>query len=572
MGTKVTICTKGNKQVCEQFFTRGFMSSSSAPLHFGTGSEVIIDSVIVRWPDLTFLVITNIPCDRTLYLRQDDEKKTMFFQKATQKQKIFSDTSLPGLEFTHREDPFTDLGREPLMPFSLAAEGPAIAIGDLNNDGLDDVFAGGAKEQAAEIFFQMKDGSFRKMRLPVKTEDNFTDDVDAAIFDADGDNDNDIWIVHGGNEYPENSPFFTDNLLINDGHGNFARGVTGLFPHNGSCVCTGDMDNDGDIDVFSGSRSVPGAYGLSPFSYFLENNGAGRFSISDKLKVSGMVTDAVWTDYDNDGDNDLAVVGEWMKVSLFRNEKGNFEDITDSSGLGKTEGWWNCIYSFDYDHDGDLDLFCGNSGINSILKASEKEPAELYVNDFDNNGIPDPVICSYVEGISYPFASFDELKVQLPFLSQKFRSYADFADKTASEIFGSGFWDKSMHKKVQLAESSLFINNKGAFKTQKMPVEAQFSPVRSMVPDDFNGDGFTDLILAGNNYNIRQSYGRFDAGYGWFMQGDGKGFKSVMPWRSGLRIIGDSRKVVSINIHGEKYLIAGINNGRLQVIKVNRLF
>jgi hypothetical protein len=345
--------------------------------------------------------------------------------------------------------------------------------------------------------------------------------------------------------------------------------------HNGSCVRPCDFDGDGDIDLFIGSRSVPGAYGLSPVQYLLENDGHGHFKDvttekSSGLKNAGMVTDAVWMDYDKDGDQDLIVTGEWMKICIFRNDNGHFTDVTSAAGLDTTSGWWNCIRVADINGDGLSDIIGGNLGLNSMLKASVKEPVEMYLNDFDNNGSIDQVICSYQNGISYPFASLDELSSQIAGLYKKYPRYSDFGGKTVEDIFGKSAIDKSIVKKAVLFESCLFRNKgDGTFEIIKLPTEAQFSPVRDIVVKDINKDGSQDLILAGNDYAVKPSYGRYDASYGWCLLGNTKNeFKTIMPVKSGLRINGDARKIVPIDIAGKHYLIASVNNGNLQIFQL----
>ena len=335
-----------------------------------------------------------------------------------------------------------------------------------------------------------------------------------------------------------------------------------------------DFDSDGDPDLFVGSRSVPGIYGLSPNQFLLENDGNGRFKdVTDirakGFKKAGMVTDARWMDYDQNGKPDLVLVGEWMKVCMFRNDEGCFTDITGSTGLAETSGWWNCLQVADVDGDGDLDLIGGNLGLNSLLKASKQEPVEMYVNDFDNNGSLDQVICSYSNGNSYPIASLDELAGQITGLKKKYPNYSDFGGKTVKDIFGKGKLNQSIIRRAVLFESCLFLNNgDGTFEINKLPKITQFSPVRDIIVHDFDLDGKNDLVLVGNNYSVRPSVGRYDASYGWcLLGGTGHEFSVLMPVESGLRINGDARKIQSIKILGKHFLIAAVNNGYLQIFQ-----
>ena len=576
IGTRVTLYSGGQKQVAEQFPTRGFLSATSDVLHFGLGQVNVIDSIVVRWPDRSEQMIKDVPVDKIITLEMKNAGKSVRKNvQDNEKMKLFFPTRIPGLDYIHKEDAYVDFNRERLIPHSLSAEGPALAVGDVNGDGLEDLFVGGAKGQAAMMFIQQNDGVFRPLNVPLLRKDRYTDDVDAAFFDADKDGDIDLYIVRGGNEVPIGNPLLTDLLLINDGKGGFSRGELPFMSHNGSCVRPCDFDGDGDLDLFVGSRSVPGAYGWSPDQFLLENDGYGHFkdvteTRTNGLLNAGMVTDASWMDYDNDGDPDLVLAGEWMKVCIFRNDKGHFIDVTSAAGLDETSGWSNCIRVADVDGDGDLDLIGGNLGLNSLLKATAKEPVEMYLNDFDNNGSLDQVICSYQNGVNYPVASLDELASQIAGFEKKYPNYSDFGGKTAKDIFGENTLDQSILKRAVLFESCLFLNNgDGTFEISELPKVAQFSTVRDILVRDFNLDGKMDLVLVGNNYAVRPSIGRYDASYGWCLLGDtDHGYNALMPMESGLKIKGDARRILPIEVLGKHYLIAAVNDGNLQIFQV----
>jgi len=578
IGARVTLYTKSGKQMVEQSFTRGFMSATSDHLHFGLASDTLVDSLHISWPGMLSQTIYGIMADQQIQLNIMEAQLPGGKPEASATSApFFTKHVLPGLEFRHVEDDFEDLDRETLIPANLSAEGPALAVADVNGDGLDDLFVGGATDQASRLFLQQSDESFREATVRALLEDRFTEDVDAAFFDADGDGDQDLYIVRAGNEEFAGSPLLADRLLINDGEGGFEKSPQGSIPflmQNGSCIRPADFDGDGDLDLFLGTRSIPGAYGLPPEQFLLENDGSGRFSLVDQdrmgsLRKIGMVKDASWFDYDGDEDPDLVVVGDWMKVSLFTNERGRFTESAGENGLEQSSGWWNCVEAADLDGDGDLDLVCGNQGLNSMLKPSPEEPVQMYLNDYDNNGIPDQVITAFENGISYPIASLDELTRQIVGLENKFPSYADFGSKSAENIFGAELLEKSYVLKAERFESTLFENlGNGSFESKSLPVEAQFAPVRDVKVADINGDGINDLILAGNNYQMRPSLGKQDASHGWLLLGlQDLSFDVLWPQQSGLNLYGDFRRFSYLSKDEGEFLVNVCNTGDIQILK-----
>lgn len=579
IGARVTIYTDGKQQLAEQFPVRGFLSTSSEVMHFGLGSSAKIDSLIVRWPDLSTQTMRAFQGDKLISLDILNAVSPVHSPiNNSDLNQIFASVQIDGLQYRHQEDGYSDFFRERLIPHSLSSVGPAMAVGDINGDGLEDLFVGGAPGQASMIFVQQTKGDFVPLNKLKFSDIALTDLVDAAFFDADGDRDLDLIIVHGGNEFPVGDNLLSAQLWMNDGNGSFKEASRTSLPftaNNSSCVRLSDFDKDGDIDLFIGARSVPGAYGWSPNQLLLENDGKGHFiditdSSASGLKNIGMVTDACWTDYDKDGDSDLILAGEWMNVSIFRNDKGKFTDVTLSAGLNETSGWWNCLEVVDIDSDGDLDIIGGNQGLNSILKTSVKEPVEIYLNDFDNNGSPDQIISSFHNGVSYPVASLDELVSQMPDLNRKYPNYSDFAGKTVVDLLGEEKIGNSNVKKAVLFESCLFVNNgDGTFSTKKLPVASQFSTINDILSEDFNSDGNPDLLLVGNNYQERPSLGRQDASFGWCMMGNNnREFKTLTPVQSGFKVKGDSRKIIGIQIAGKRHLVIGVNNSELQTFQV----
>jgi hypothetical protein len=580
IGAQVSIYAGGKQQMAQQVPTRGFMSSSLGPLHFGLGSDTLVDSLCILWPGQLEQKLYELQVDQHLELDISDSGPILPKTGSAVSETLFASTIVPGLEFTHRENDWEDIDREALIPANLSAEGPALAVGDVNGDGLDDVFVGGATDQLSRLLVQQPGGSFTSSNQPFLLNDRYTEDVDAAFFDADGDGDQDLYVVRGGSEEFTGSPILADRLLLNDGRGNFTHSPAGTIPllmQNGSCVRPADFDGDGDMDLFLGTRSIPGAYGISPEQYIMENDGSGHFlpltpdRLGD-LNKAGMVTDACWFDYDGDGDYDLLVVGTWMKVSLFKNEADRFTDVSEAAGLGNTTGWWNSISCADLDMDGDLDFVAGNHGLNSMLKVSPGEPVELWLNDFDNNGIPDPIISTYQQGHRYPIASLDELKRQIIGIERIYTSYASYAGQTVKDIFGEELLARSIRKQAETLESAVFINRgDGTYETRILPVEVQFAPIRNILTGDFNADGIPDLMLAGNNYATRPSLGRQDASYGWLLLGNEDfNFKTIWPAKSGISLNGDMRQIHPIFVNGEMLFACLPNNGYLQVVKLRK--
>ena len=603
IGARVEITQNGEKQVVEQVPTRGFLSSVDPRLHFGLGSSNKIDSLTVIWPDHRFQTMTNLTGDRFLTLSQSDATRSYAYhdpfvpaptltRTATPAQAaashnapprpngLFADiTARSGVDFKHEEDTFYDYSREPFMPHFLSTEGPRLAVADVDGDGLDDFYVGGAKWQPGRLYIQQRDGRFRPSNQPSIAADSLSEDVGAGFLDANGDGHPDLIVASGGNEFWGNEDALRPRLYLNDGRGNFTRAREALpdIFENGSCVTVGDFNGDGRPDVFLGSRVVSRSYGLIPKSHLLQNDGSGRFidvtlEKAPQLSEAGMVSSATWIDYDHDGKLDLVVVGEWMPVRVFHQENDKLVDRTKEVGLSGTNGWWNNVEAVDLRGNGRQDLVLGNLGLNSYLHASPKEPARLYVNDFSHSGggNVEQILTFYKGGVSYPLAGRDELLAKIPSLRSKYPSYKDFGASRIEDIFPAVDIREAQVREAYTFASSVALNNgNGTFTLETLPAEAQFAPIYASLAGDFDGDGKTDLLVGGNLYGVTPTIGRYDASYGSLLRGDGTGkFTAVDMQQSKFVIDGQVRDVKSLrSVNGERLILVARNNDKLMVLR-----
>ncbi|HUX55926.1 MAG TPA: VCBS repeat-containing protein [Bacteroidales bacterium] len=581
IGTKIIVKQTNQIQVLEQYLTRGFMSSVSPVLHFGLGSDKIVPEIQVIWPDGKDQVITNISANQVISMSYSDANQVHNFSYT--KPSLFNDvTKSMKLNHKHEENKFNDFSRESLLPHKMSDLGPAMAVGDVNNDGLEDFYIGGAKGYPGKLYIQTNDG-FRASGNQPWAEDINCEDVKATFFDADNDGDLDLYVVSGSNEYEEGSPYLQDRLYLNDGSGDFKKMKDALpdMRESGSCVVAGDYDGDSDMDLFVGGRQIPGKYPLPASSHILRNDcksGKVRFTdvtseVAPQLNNIGMVTDAVFTDINGDGKLDMVIVGEWMSIRVFKNTGRSFEDITDQTGLSQQTGWWNCVVAADFDHDGNIDLVAGNLGLNFKYKASKKEPFEAYAKDFDNNGKLDIVLGYYNNDTLYPLRGLKSSYIQLPIIKHKFLTFSAFGKATLADVYGAENLKNALNYKANNFATFYFENmGDGTFKVHPLGNLAQISSVNSILAEDVDGDDNLDLIIAGNLYGTEPETPRNDASIGLFLKGNGKGnFEPSPAIKNGLFIDGDVRKISLIHLGKNKNrgIIAAKNNSLMQLIKIN---
>lgn len=578
-GAKVILYEGDLRQQQEMIPVRGFQSSVNYELVFGVGQASTVDSLTVVWPDSSVQTVHSIQADQTLNLSQKDAE-TVRTEKAPLPQ-IFEEVGgVLGIKFTEATGGVLDFKRDRMIPNSISTSGPKIVRGDINKDGLEDLFIAAFKGSENRLFRQMPNGSFVAVPDSSLPESKGLNDKDAVFFDADGDGDHDLYIVSGGNEYQESAEALQDRLYINDGRGNFKH-VPEALPKmltSGATVTAGDFNHDGKIDLFVGGRSIPGKYPLSPRSYLLKNTGKGTFedvtaAFCPALVEPGMVTDARFAHIDGDDLVDLLVVGEWMEVGIFINDKGKQFKLKADAIREETSGWWLSIEANDFDRDGDMDFVLGNYGLNNAYHVDADHPARMLYKDFDNNGSIDPIFHYYI-GDTLTFAySRDELIGQIPSMKKKFVSYHTFASAAFSDYFSPEQLAGSDTLSASLFETVYLDNDgKGNFRLTKLPVEAQFSPVFALASADVNGDGHLDIVTGGNFSQARVSTGQCDANYGIVLSGDGTGsFSTMDPATSGLIIRGDVRDIAIMRIKGQDYMIVSRNGDTLKTYRISYL-
>jgi hypothetical protein len=573
----------GQKQVYEHTPYRGYLSTVEPVAHFGLGKIQKVDEVKVVWQSGKTQILKNIKSNQVITVKESDATTQPTVNQVAAPTILTDITDQLKVPYIHEEDDNIDFNVQKLLPHKLSQYGPAMAVGDVNGDGLEDVFIGGAKYRKGKFLIQNKEGKFSVQDL-LSGEDGLkklSEDMGVLLFDADNDKDLDLYIVSGSYEFKSDSPTLQDRFYINDGKGHFQLNEQAIpaFLKSGSCVKAADYDNDGDLDLFIGGRVEPNAYPKPVSSYILRNdtsNGQVKFTdvtaqVAAKLQNIGLVCDALWSDYDNDGWQDLIMVGEWMPITILKNNKGKLEPMAQSALAGKT-GWWTSITPGDFDNDGDIDYIAGNLGLNTLMQANDAEPIGMYAKDFNNDGFFDAIPTVYFpddEGKlkEFPYNTRDDLAKQFIQTRQRFQNYKKFSEATIDKILKPEELQGALILKANWMKSS-YIENKGngQFEVKELPVEAQFAPIYGMVAQDYDQDGNLDVLISGNDYGTELLVGRHDALNGLLLKGDGKGnFAAVLPESSGFCVMGDAKSLVRLkSAKGEPVLVASQNRGSLK--------
>ena len=579
IGAKATIFHNERKQVSENIVTRGYFSSVESGLFFGLGNDKKIDSVKVAWPDGKIQVYEDVDANNTITANYSKAKNKSV--KLKNSKTLFSEISAKetGIDFIHKENEFDDFAEEVLLPHKLSTEGPFSAVADVNGDGLEDVFIGGAAKQEGVLFLQVQEGKFEKSLSHPWSKDKNSEDLGALFLDIDADGDKDLYVTSGGSEFKTGNKLLKDRIYVNDGFGNFTKdtkAVPNIYKST-QTVKASDIDADGDLDLFIGTRLISGKYTYPASSYLLINkNGVFKKAHANSAPVLqnlGMVTDAVFSDIDLDGDEDLLIVGEWMEIKVLENTGGVFTDSSQKFGIkNDSRGIWWSITANDIDNDGDDDYILGNLGKNNKFKATKEHPFKVYANDFDGNGTNDVVLAKYYKDDYVPMRGKECTTQQMPYVGEKFKDYHSFASSKLIDILPEKEVENAVVYEISNFESIVLINDSGKLISQPLPMEAQISPIKSSLVDDFNKDGFKDIMVVGNHYGVEIETTRYDAGYGAIFLGNGKNqFTYLASIKTGVYLPEDTRSISTININkkGKVYLITN-NNEAVTVLKYER--
>ncbi|WP_431158917.1 VCBS repeat-containing protein [Winogradskyella poriferorum] len=575
IGAKVVISYDGEQQVAEHYNTRGYFSAVEPGLFFGLGKTTLLDKVEVIWSNGTSNVFENVQANRVVTAKYSDAKP--YKKDDIENNRLLAKVESKdfGIDYKHQENYFDEYVEEILLPHNISQNGPFAEVADINNDGLDDLFIGGAMGQSGVLYIQNGSGAFTLAQNQPWAEDKASEDLGCLFFDVDNDGDVDLYVTSGGSEYKHGDKNLIDRLYINDGNGQFKKSQNALPKISAStqCVKASDIDNDGDLDLFIGTRVIPGRYAFPADSYILLNEN-GKFSkanseIAPDLKNIGMVTDAVFTDINKDGNEDLMIVGEWMQPKVLLNTNGRFEDASTQYGLEDTRGIWWSITASDLDGDGDDDYILGNLGKNNKFKATEEHPFKVYANDFDNNGTNDIVLAKFYKDDYVPVRGRECTSQQMPYVAEKFEDYHSFASSKLFEILPEDKVDEAVMYEIKSFESVVLFNDSGSLVRKTLPNQAQFSPIKSSIVKDVNGDGIKDIIIAGNHFGVEVETTRYDAGFGSVLIGSDEGsYTPLTPSESGFYVPNDSRNLKTIKIGSKELLLVTNNNSKIELFEL----
>ena len=564
----------GKQQFYEHYPTRGYLSTVDDHAHFGLGTVSQVDSLRVRWPDEKTQVMYQLAANQRVTLSYQDAVDGPPAVDPGTSSPVFAQVARQhGIDFLHQERDAIDYNIQRTLPHKLSQYGPGIAVGDVDNNGYDDFYLGGSAGNSGVFFMQNANGKFTMDSTRLGTQQAAEEDMGVLLFDADNDHDLDLYVVSGTYELPPNHPTSQDRLYINNGRGRFQKSVNALPQErtNGSCVRAADFDQDGDLDLFVGGRSVSGTYPAPPQSYLLENQGGTFRDITQQycpeLQQVGMITDALWSDFDLDGKVDLVLAGEWMPITFFKNTGNGLVSANQTSGIARHVGWWNSLVSGDFDSDGDVDYVAGNLGLNSNFKASPQEPMTIFAKDLDDNGRIDPMMFCYMKAEDgsrkpFPMHTRDDMISQLISIRKEYPTYESFGRATMDDLWSTQDRENALTMKASDFRSS-YIENKGQgqFAIKALPIEAQVAPVYGMVSKDIDADGNLDLLMVGNDYGIEPISGRHDAFTGLCLKGDGAGnFSPMSVTKSGFFVPGDAKGLTVVHTASDKELLVATQN------------
>lgn len=563
IGAKIHLWANGKEQIYYQSPVRGYLSTLSSTAHFGLGKAEIIDSIKIFAPNVSVQTLRGVSTNTTLLIYMEEPKKSDRTRTKKENNLFFIQKEI--LDFNHKENPYHDYIAQSLLLTQNSRQGPCLTSANVDNRVGEELFIGGAKGIAGQIFYQQADLTWQSQSLP----DAECEDTDATFFDFDADGDLDLYVVSGGSEYLEGAPQLKDRLYLNDGKGNFTKAENLDLPsESGACIRPCDFDQDGDIDLFVGAKVVPQQYPKTPKNTLLVNENGKFTTLASPIDRIGMLNDAIWVDYNGDDWMDLVTIGEWMPITIFENQEGIFNapfSIPNSSGL------WKSIATGDFDRDGDLDLILGNQGTNTRLQATEREPLALYIADYDNNNSPDPLIGQFYtnktgERKSYPIHARDDVMRQVVKMKKRYVKYSDFGQVTFPELIESELGAANQLTITNLNSSYLENIGDGEFELKTLPIEAQFAPIQEMLVSDFDEDGNLDVLLSGNDFGAEKNGGWQDAFNGLLLKGKGDGtFEPIPTAKSGFLVEGDGRDIIKLkDRNGEILVIVGQNSGQLK--------